>query len=133
MGKTTMTILGRDAILAAADLAERKEVQVPEWGGTVLVRMLSGKERDRIDELAIAAKGKGKSEVNMKNFRARLVAACICDAEGKRVFPESDIDALGDKSAAALDRVFEVAAAFNRISKDDIDELVGNSEGDQSA
>lgn len=128
-----MAILTKEQILAAQDLAERKEVAVPEWGGEVLVRMLSGKERDRLDELAIAAKGKGKNTVNMTNFRARLVAACVCNEDGTRAFSEAEIEALGGKSAAALDRVFEVAASFNRISKDDIDELVGNSEGDQSA
>ena len=40
-----MTYLTRDAILEAEDI-ETEEVAVPEWGGNVLVRGLSGTQRD---------------------------------------------------------------------------------------
>jgi hypothetical protein len=38
-----------------------------------------------------------------------------------------DINTLGQKSAAALDRVYEVAARLSKISKEDVDELAKNS------
>ena len=46
----------------------------------------------------------------MANARARLVVLCVIDAEGQRVFAAEDADLLGDKSAAAVNRIYEVAA-----------------------
>ena len=40
-----MAYLDKAAILTADDLG-RREVAVPEWGGTVLIRGLTGAERD---------------------------------------------------------------------------------------
>ena len=40
-----MNILSKDAILAADDLP-RETVHVPEWGGDVYVRTMSGTDRD---------------------------------------------------------------------------------------
>lgn len=125
--------LTREQILQADDLNERVAVDVPEWKGQVMVKMLTGKERDRLDELALTLKGKMRYESNLKNVRGRFVAACVCDANGAKLFGEHDIEALGKKSAAALDRVYEAAAKLNRFTKEDVEELVGNSEGDQSA
>ena len=40
--------LTRDQILAVSDI-QTEEVHVPEWGGTVLVRGLTGAERDEFE------------------------------------------------------------------------------------
>ena len=40
--------LSRDDILKAAD-NEPEEVDVPEWGGSVLVRGMTGRERDAFE------------------------------------------------------------------------------------
>ena len=43
-----MNILSKEAILAADDLP-REKVNVPEWGGEVLVRTMSGTDRDAFE------------------------------------------------------------------------------------
>jgi hypothetical protein len=119
-------VLSRDDILKADDM-EKKLVSVPEWGGEVYVRSISGRERDGFD--AQSTQGKGKdTKVNLRNFRARLCALTISDESGASIFSEGDVAMLGTKSAAALDRVFEVAAKLNRITKEDVEELTKNSE-----
>lgn len=123
-------LLGRDDILNASDIAY-EFVQVPEWSNgrtaTVRIKAMTGSERDRWE--ASLMKGTGKNrDVNMEDARAKLAALTIVDMEGTPIFTLADVKALGKRSAAALDRVYEVSARLSKISKEDVDELVGNSE-----
>ena len=123
-------MLTRGEILNAQDI-QTEEVHVPEWGGTVLVRALDGEERDALEASMIQGKGKN-AQVNLKNLRAKLVARSIVDENGKRLFEDGDIPALAKKSAAALNRVYEVAQRLSGITPEDVDELTKNSEPAQS-
>lgn len=111
-----MGLLGRDAILGAVDLAH-VDVDVPEWGGVVRVRMLTGGERDAFEAGTVVRHGK-KIDTNLVNIRARLAALCVVDEAGARVFSEADAEALGQKSAAALNRVFEAARQLNGLTEE---------------
>jgi hypothetical protein len=120
-----MPILGRDSILQASDI--RKElVAVPEWGGEVYVRSLSAKERDEFESSMLTFKGKTQ-EVNLRQARAKLAALSICDEEGKRLFSDADVAALGNKSASAMQRVWTVAQRLSAITEEDMEELTKNS------
>lgn len=123
-------ILSRAEILAAADI-QTESVAVPQWGGEVLVRGLSGLERDAFEASIIRGKGKS-AEVNLQNLRAKLVAASVIGEDGKHLFAEADVEALGRKSAAALQRVFEVAQRLSGLSPEDVEELTKNSGSGQS-
>lgn len=116
--------LSRDQILAAPE-RDYRDVAVPEWGGTVRVRSLTGTERDRFESSLTVIKG-GKQKSNTENFRARLVALSVVDEEGNLLFSPPDVVALGKKSVAALQRVFDVCNEMNNISDEDIDELTSD-------
>lgn len=120
-----MGYLTRDEILEAEDL-KRADVPVPEWGGTLLVRGLTGKERDQYEESMIRWQSGNKIGANMTNARARLVSMAAIDEEGKRLFSDRDVRALGEKSGSALDRVFDVVAALSGIGDAEIKELTAN-------
>jgi hypothetical protein len=115
-------ILSRDAILAAQDL-KREEVAVPEWGGSVLVRTMTGAERDAWEQSLVANGGK----IDVSNVRARLVAACTIDESGALLFSAADAQALGAKSGSALERVAKVAQRLNAITEEALEEARGNS------
>ncbi len=126
-----MAYLTRDEILSAHDLAT-ETVAVPEWGGEVLVRGLSGRERDGFEASVLEMRGQD-TKVNLINLRAKLVAHCVIDAEtGRRLFGDADIAALGDKSALALQRVFDVAQRLSGLSRSDVEELAKKSDDGQS-
>lgn len=118
-----MAALSRDAILAAHDL-RMEEVAVPEWSGSVWIRSLSGIERDDFEADYLRRKGYGEE---LQNFRARLVMLCACDESGNRLFTADDLEPLGKKSAAALDRLFAAAQQLNGIGGRDMEELQKNS------
>jgi hypothetical protein len=116
-----MSILDKAAILAAQDLPTQT-VTVPEWGGDVTVRSMTGADRDQYEQALLAQRGPD-GKTNMMNVRARLAAFCMVDADGKRLFADEDIAALGSKSAAALDRVFAAASKLNGIGQKDVEAL----------
>lgn len=118
--------LTADEILAAED-RELRSVSVPEWGGTVYLRTISGVERDRFE-----AETFRQDKPNYENLRARYLAITLSDEEGNRLFDSKQVSKLGHKSAPVLDRLFTDAAKMNAMSKGDVDELLGNSESDRN-
>ena len=115
-----MPALGKDGILGAQDVRVESE-EVPEWGGTVYVRSISAEDRDAFE----ASVNDGKKS-NLANLRARLLVRCLCDENGERLFTYSDAAALGKKSGAVLNRLFDRARKLNGMTDSDVQELEGN-------
>lgn len=113
-------ILTRDQILSVDDL-KKERVSVPEWGGDVFVRSLTGTERDRFEDHCSKAQGK-----SCEGIMALLVALTVVDEHGQRLFTEADIAALGQKSARALGILYETAGRLNAISGKDVEDLAKN-------
>ncbi len=120
--------LTREQILGAQDIT-KELVAVPEWGGDVYVKVLSGVERD-LFESSIRDDNTGKTIRGA--FRGAAAAASICDEDGNRLFTAQDMGALGMKSATALDRVIKVAMRISKIGEDEIEQTEKNSVSGQS-
>jgi len=108
-------MLNRDQILQAQDLPHI-DVEVPEWGGTVRVRAMTGHAREQYEEAYL---GIAKSEANI---RAAMCAYSLVDDNGELLFTLDDIAALGKKSAKALMRVFEAAQKLNAVGDSEAQE-----------
>jgi len=119
-------MLKRDDILKAKDI-DIQTIRVPEWGGDVGVKGLTGTERDKFEQSILDGK-----KVNLNSVRAKLCAAVICDEKGKRLFTDADVLELGKKSAKALNRIFEKAQEMNGLGPDDVEDLAKNSGVGQS-
>ncbi len=126
-----MALLSKQQILAAKDI-ETKDIEVPEWVGSVRIRGLNGAERDEFEQSMVERRGK-RYEANLRNARARLVALSVVDADGARLFSEADVNALGNKSASALNRVYEAARDLSGLTEADVDELAENFSGTNGA
>jgi len=114
-------MLTRDQILKAQD-RRTETVKVPEWGGELIVASMSGTTRDEFEASIVTADG----DANMRNMRAKLVSACLVDEKGARLFDAADVEALGAKNAAVLDRIVKVAQRLNRLGDKELEELKGN-------
>tara|TARA_R110000824_G_scaffold212432_8_gene398658 strand:- start:2675 stop:3034 length:360 start_codon:yes stop_codon:yes gene_type:complete len=104
-------------ILGADDLAV-EEVKTPEWGANVFIRQMQGKELGVFSKLL-----KGGKEVQEFPIRAIAVicALTLCDKDGKRLFPDhvKGADALEQKSAKVLQRIFSQSMVLSALSTDD--------------
>jgi len=116
--------LSKAAILAAKDTKLSEAIPVPEWGGEVYCKTLSGTERDAFEE--------AYSENKMKAFRCRFLVLTLCDDKGQRLFGDSDVGELGKKSSVVINRLFEVAWKHNAFTNEAVESLGEGSADGQS-
>lgn len=116
--------LDKAAMLGAQDV-KVEELEVPEWGGWVRVKALTAAERDMFEGDVVQRNGKD-SRLNARNIRAKLVATAVVDEAGKNIFTVVDVEALGQKSAKALDRIFAKASELAGMRDADVEELAAN-------
>lgn len=115
-----MTILTKEAILGAADL-KTEAVEVPEWGGTVRISVMSGLARDQF--LA-----QQNEKAAFSEFQSRLLVSTIVDDANQPIFTADDIDALRGKNQAVLSRLSEVAMRLNGMEPKAVENAAKNSE-----
>ena len=115
-----MTLLTKEQILGADDL-KTKDVHVPQWGGSVRIRIMTASERDQFEQIVFSGK-----DNRYEHIRALLLALRIVDENGKRMFTVKDVEALGAKSAEAVDVIFAEAQTLNALSDKDVSEMGEN-------
>jgi len=83
---------------------------------------MTSEERDDW-EVQILAMQENKTPAKL---RARLASQLICDDQGKSIFTQNDVEALGKKNASALNKIFERVMTLNLVTNDDIESLSKN-------
>jgi hypothetical protein len=103
-----------------------ERVPTPELGegAVVIVRGMTGLERDAFQKSIISGRGR-RSTVNMENITAKLVARCVINEDGSRSFTDSDEDIakLGNLRGDVLNRIYDAAARLSGLSQADLEEL----------
>lgn len=117
-----MGLLTAEQILAAEDL-RYETVKVPEWGGDVRIRSLTGDELEEHDKALWAVK---QTEGATIQQMARMVAWCAVDGDGARLFDVEHVEKLGRKNGRALRRIFNAAAELNILTEESAEKLRGN-------
>ena len=112
--------LTKEQIFAADDL-KTKEVDVPEWGGKVKLRTMTGTERESYFRRLM----KHRADEIPKDLFQTLVVICAVDDNGKQLFTMDDLPELAKKNGAVLDRLTKAAGDLNGLSDNSIDELSG--------
>lgn len=106
-----------------------ERVEIPEWGGCVFVRTLKAGEGDAYEESLRNSKGKS----SLRGARAKLVVLCACDESGRRLFDDSHVEEISNWPKGPVDRIVEVAMRLNRMAREEVEDLVGNSPTTPSA
>ena len=119
-------ILSKAEILSAADL-KTETIEVPEWGGAIIVRTMTGADRAAFQEAIGSTDAAGNRQTNLHNILAKLCAITLVDEVGNRLFDESDIDLLAGKNGMVLDRVSAVVLRLNGMAADSLGEAEKNS------
>lgn len=109
--------LTAEQILSADDLGLKK-IEVPEWKGTVYLRIMSVGERDEYERMWI-----GRRETGVENFRTQYLARVLCNEKGELIFTKDQTAALANKSGAVMGRLFDLAMKHNAMTEEDVQEL----------
>lgn len=109
--------LSKEQILQADDL-KTIDLNVPEWGGSVRIRTMTGEARQQFQEAINAPKGKLP-----KNVMEALLVSCLVDDAGGQLFSAEDIEALSRKNSSVLQRVWEAAAELNGLTERSIKDI----------
>ncbi|MCL2710772.1 MAG: hypothetical protein FWE95_07815 [Planctomycetaceae bacterium] len=133
-----MTLLTREAIqrkrtleIVEVDVSELGEIINHETGErertTVFVREMSVREKGLLETALVDKKGK----TNTKGFRALLVIATACDADGNLIFRPEDADYIGQQPLKVIERICTAARRLNDMlldheQEEDEEELVKN-------
>lgn len=119
----------REELKANPTKLAMEKVHVPEWKKDVYVRVMGGDERDAWEQSITSSEG----NVDMVGVRSRLTCICSADENGDRLFDDGDEEWLGREPSTILQRIFAKAQRVNKLTKSDIEELVGNSESGRPA
>lgn len=124
-----MALLTADEILAADDIPH-EDVDVPEWGGTVRVRGITGSQRAHINGTMMAVKGQDMAlrADAIAEAEMRVVAMSLIGEDGKPLFSVKQVKALGEKNAGVISRLFAVANRLSGLTKTAVEDAAGNSE-----
>ena len=117
-----MKKLSKDDIFKADDLPT-KDMDIPEWGGTLTVRTLTGAERDLFESAFV-----NQDKIDIRGIKARLIQLTVMNGDGQPMFTKAYLQKINSKSASVIDRIFQVSQRLSGLTKEDVEELVGNSE-----
>jgi hypothetical protein len=118
-----MALLSKDAIMSVDD-RDSVTVDVEEWGGEVVLCVPSAGDFDGWSSRH--SDGDGKFSVT-STTRTELVAMCLVDADGKRMFSSKELEQLGSKSLAVIADLFDRCKELCGITEEDIEDTEKNS------
>jgi hypothetical protein len=113
--------LTRDVILRATDIKHIR-IDVPEWGGSILVKGMNALQRDTMMKF-IDPK---QEPVPDSQLKAYLCAHCIVDDAGNSLFTDSDIEHLQKKNPMVLDRIANEILRLSGIGADAVEVIAKN-------
>ena len=117
-----MTKLTKDDIFKADDLPT-KDMDIPEWGGTLTIRTLTGAERDEWESAFV-----NQDKIDIRGLKSRLVQLTTMNGDGQQMFTKADLQKINSKSASVIDRIFQVSQRLSGLTKEDAEEMVENSD-----
>lgn len=125
--------LSREDISAALDAAEikTKPVPVPELGGSVVVREMSGTLRNQF-ETVVAQIQSGADSKLLDKLTLRLVQECTLDDEGARLFDDRTIRHAFTKKPTAVFRLRDEIVSLSAFSEEDLEGMAENFDDDPS-
>ena len=112
--------LSRDDILQTQGI-RTDEVEVPEWGGKILVRELSAAEVAKIG-FGMAGKGGGETEVDLAKlgeYVPQMIAWCVVDENLNSIFDLEDIMRLSAKSINPVQQIITKIMELSDLSPDE--------------
>lgn len=115
------------AEILKADGLKTATVSVPEWGGDIVIREMTGAQRDVWDTMMASRYNAKTGQItSMKGMRAKMIVLSVVDEDGKPMFNDKDLDVISEKSSVVLDRICEAIRDINGLTDDAVEDAEGN-------
>ena len=115
--------LSKNEIFAVKDV-DIHEVEVPEWGGSILLRGMTGEQRNNYEHWAHT---QSKETVpDYRGIRERLIMSCAIDENGEALFTEDDLQQLAAKNSEVIDRLHEKCRELCGMDQDAVEDAAKN-------
>lgn len=101
-----------------------REFPVPEWNCSVWIRGWTAAEMDTVGRWA---------RDKVPNFQARVLCLVLCDQSGKRLFRDEDVEAIGEKFAPTVHRIYAATEEISGATEESAETARKNSLSGQSA
>lgn len=112
--------LTKEQILAADDRST-KEIPVPEWGDTALLRVMSGTERESFER-----EWQSTEDRLLPQYKLKMLRRCLCDSAGAPLFSDDELEQLGEKSAKVIERLFRECMVLNGFETNSVEDAAKN-------
>lgn len=125
--------LTEEQILAALDRyeVETRKLRIPELGGTVYVREMSGQIRNRLEATYATIRNGGDSK-QLDKITAQIVAYCTVDEAGKPIMTMNAAQRVVSKMQKVAFRIRDAALELSATDEDDVEALAEVFDGAQS-
>ena len=125
--------LTEEQILAALDRyeVETRQLRIPELGGTVYVREMSGQIRNRLEATYATIRNGGDSK-QLDKITAQIVAYGTVDEAGKPIMTMNAAQRVVSKMQKVAFRIRDTALELSATNEDDVEALAEVFDGAQS-
>lgn len=122
-----------------ATLRKTIDVPFPDEDTFYRLREMSGTERDRFEIASFKIKPNNNGaehapqtrEIDPLYLRARLVASCLVDESGERIYTDKQVQECSDElSASVLNKLFNAAQKLNGLEATAVEDAAKNSASD---
>lgn len=131
---TSAVVIGsRDAALAL--LKERpkhlRQKRVRISNGIFIVQELPAAQQSAFEKSLLVGKGRNQ-EVNTQDAKAKMVARCVVDAAGQRIFTDADVPFLGTLPNGDIDALYAASQELSEVSDEAVKDEAEALKNDQS-
>jgi hypothetical protein len=109
-----MTVLSRDKLLKVKAEVPTEKISVPELGGEVIIRGMTGKEQT-IFNRSVVKKGGDRNEVDDELFASKLIVQCLTDEKGERLLKEDEFAIVQGWPASVFQKLAQASLRVNGL------------------
>ncbi len=119
------TFLTAVEILSAKDIDEA-EINLPQWGGDVVVRGLSSEEHEKVVQDSMEGPIKDR-KFSMIGYNARMAVACTYDGlakdGGKKTFNDSHLALLRKKASGPVAAIAKKVQELSGLGEEEVEKM----------
>lgn len=98
---------------------EHKDVHIEELGGEIRIKAMSIADQIKFEEESVNAK-------NQDDLIFQLILNCCVDENNKKLFSKEDIEAIKERAAPIIIKLFQEILKVNKLDEAEIDKLAKN-------